>query len=232
MNTELITICMLAVGLLMSGTPGCGQTASPAGGQAAPTSNEIALPPPVTAGGMGLAEAIAKRRSIRQFEPEPLTLQQLSQLAWAAQGITEPSKGLRAAPSAGATYPIELYLFTKDGVFRYLPHGHKLVTLGDKDRRDDLSKAALGQDLVAQAALDIVIVGVVSRTEQKYKDRARQYVYIEAGHVGENIHLQAVALGLGSVSVGAFRDQSVSEVLGLPADQTPLLIVPVGRPAR
>jgi SagB-type dehydrogenase family enzyme len=179
---------------------------------------------------MSLTEAIAKRRSIRDFAPDPLSLEQISQLAWAAQGITEPTRGLRTAPSAGALYPLELYLLTKDGVFHYLPQGHKLIQLSDADRRGDLSKAALDQSSVAQAALDIVIAGVFSRTEAKYRERARQYVYIEAGHVGQNIHLQAVALGLGSVSVGAFRDQAVSEVLALSADQTPLYVIPVGHP--
>jgi len=206
---------------------GCGQT----GADGEPAGKAIALPAPATAGGMSLSEAMAKRRSVREFGTDALTLDEIAQLAWAAQGITEAGRGLRTAPSAGALYPLELYLVTKDGLFHYLPQGHKLIQLSDADRRGDLSKAALGQSSVAQAALDIVIAGVFSRAEAKYGERARQYVYIEAGHVGQNIHLQAVALGLGSVSVGAFRDQAVSEALRLPADQTPLYIIPVGHPA-
>jgi len=206
---------------------GCGQT----GAQGETGGREIALPSPDTAGGMSLTETLAKRRSVREFAPDSLTLEQISQLAWAAQGITEPNRGLRTAPSAGATYPLELYLLTKDGIFHYVPQGHKLVQLGEVDRRGELAQAALGQASVAGAALDIVIAGVFSRTEAKYRGRARQYVYIEAGHVGQSIHLQAVALGLGSVSVGAFRDQAVSEVLGLAEEETPLYIIPVGKKA-
>ena len=230
MNANLTTICILTAGLLISATLGCGQAGSPTSGQAEPPGKDIALPPPVTTGGMSLAEAISNRRSVRQFRPEPLTLQQLSQLAWSAQGITDQATGRRAAPSAGATYPLEFYLLTKDGVFRYLPQGHKLVRLSDEDRRDDLSKAALGQQSVSQAPLDIVIAGVFARTEARYKERARQYVYMEAGHVAENLVLQGVALGLGSVTVGAFRDESVSDVMEFPSDQTPLYIIPVGHP--
>jgi SagB-type dehydrogenase family enzyme len=226
MKGKLVAVCVVIAGMLVPGTFGCGQ-----GAEGEPRGKEIALPAPATRGGMSLTEAIAKRRSIRSFAPDPLTLEQISQLAWSAQGITEPGRGLRAAPSAGALYPLELYLLTEDGVFHYLPQGHKLVQLSDADRRGALSQAALGQSSVAQAALDIVIAGVFSRTEAKYRDRARQYVYIEAGHVGQNIHLQAVALGLGSVPVGAFRDQAVSEVIGLSAEQTPIYIIPVGRPA-
>ncbi len=230
MNANLTTICILTAGLLISATLGCGEAGSPNSAQGNPSGKEIVLPPPVTTGGMSLAEAISKRRSVRHFTSEPLTIEQISQLAWAAQGITDPATGHRAAPSAGATYPLELYLLTKDGVFHYLPQGHKLVRLSDRDRRDDLSKAALGQSSVSQAPLDIVIAAVFSRTEAKYKDRARQYVYLEAGHAAENIVLQGVALGLGSVTVGAFRDQAVSEVLELPSDQTPLSVIPVGHP--
>jgi SagB-type dehydrogenase family enzyme len=226
MKGKLIVVCVLIAGVLIPGTVGCGQ-----GGEGEPRGKEIALPAPATTGGMSFTEAAAKRRSVREFAPGALSLEQISQLAWAAQGITEPTRGLRTAPSAGALYPLELYLLTEEGVFHYLPQGHKLIQLSDADRRGDLSKAALGQSSVAQAALDIVIAGVFSRTEAKYGERARQYVYIEAGHVGQNIHLQAVALGLGSVSVGAFRDQAVSEALGLPGDQTPLYVIPVGHPA-
>jgi SagB-type dehydrogenase family enzyme len=222
----IVVVCFGLAAMVALWALGCGQ-----GAEGQPAGRVIALPAPATRGGMSLTETLASRRSIRSFAPDALTLVQISQLAWAAQGITEPTRGLRTAPSAGATYPLELYLLTKDGVFHYLPQGHQLIRLSDADRRADLSKAALGQESVAEAALDIVIAGVMSRTEARYGERARQFVHLEAGHVGQNIHLQAVALGLGSVSVGAFREQAVSQVLGLPAEQTPLYLIPVGKPA-
>ena len=206
MKAKLMIISALVVGVLLPGTLGCGQDNA----LGEPSGKEISLPAPATAGGMSLAEAIAKRRSVRDFRSEPLTLAQISQLAWAAQGITDPAGGRRAAPSAGAKYPLELYLLTKEGQFHYVPQGHKLIQVSGRDRREDLSKAALGQTSVAQAPLDIVIAAVFARTEEKYGERARQYVYLEAGHVAENIVLQGVALNLGSLTVGAFRDQAVS----------------------
>ncbi len=224
MKARLGVLCIvLAVGAALPGPAGCGERASG-------DRPEVNLPPPVTAGGMGVAEAIAKRRSVREFTREELTIEQISQLAWAAQGITEPQRGLRAAPSAGALYPLELYLFTKEGVFHYVPRGHKLEQFATQDRRRELSMAALGQSAVAEAALDFVIAGVLARTEVKYGERARQYVHLEAGHVAENILLQAVASGLGSVPIGALREKAVAEILDLSAGETPLYIVAVGHP--
>jgi len=214
----LLLALLLGVGL------GCGQNAP---SEEAGQQGEIALPAPVTAGQVSVEEAIAKRRSVRQFAPQDLTLAQVGQLAWAAQGITEPNRGLRAAPSAGATYPIELYLAKRDGLFRYLPQGHKLVKLSAEDRRADLC----GQPSVQQAPLSVVIAAAYERTRARYGDRAERYVVLEAGHVAQNLHLQAVALGLGSVPVGAFDDQTVAKVVDLPADQTPLYIIPIGHPA-
>ena len=224
MNARLLLLCIVLIsGLALPGNVGCGQTAAGGG-------KEVLLPAPKTTGGMALAEAIAKRRSVRAFADKDLTIEQISQLAWAAQGITEPSRGLRAAPSAGATYPLEVYLFTANGVFRYVPQGHKLVQLRDQDQRSDLAKAALGQSSVSAAPLDFVITTVTERTSGKYGERAERYVQLEAGHVAQNVHLQAVALGLGSVPVGAFRDAGVSDLLKLPAGETPLYIIPVGYP--
>jgi len=224
MEVRLLVLCLLvAAGLGLPGTVGCGQSAS----EGRP---EINLPPPSTTGGMGVAEAIAKRRSVRQFTGESLTMDQISQLAWAAQGITDPERGYRAAPSAGALYPLELYLFTQDGVFHYRPEGHRLVQLTDVDKRVELSAAALGQPSVRDAPLAFLMTGVFARTEAKYRKRSRQYVYMEAGHAAQNIHLQAVALGLASVPVGALQESALADVLGLSSDETPLYIVPVGHP--
>lgn len=225
MSPKLLALCLVvAAGTTLPGTLGCGQTT------ASPRAREIALPAPSTEGGMSVSAAIAKRRSVREFTAEQLTLEQISQLAWAAQGITDPVREFRASPSAGATYPLEMYLFTAEGVFRYIPKGHKLVQLREDDLRRDLSVAALGQDSVRQAPLDFVITAVYARTSAKYGDRAERYVHMEVGHVAENILLQAVALGLGAVPVGALHEQGITDLLDLPSEETPLYIVPVGHP--
>ena len=192
----------------------------------------IDLPGPTLKGSVALEETLARRRSVRSFTAEPLTMQELGQLVWAAQGITLPSRGFRTAPSAGALYPIELYIVTADGLYHYVPQGHKLRVLNEGDLRGDLARAALGQSSIRNAAADFVVTAVYDRTTRKYSDRGNRYVHIEVGHVGQNIHLQAAALGLGSVPIGAFRDDRVKSVLSLPADHEPLYIIPVGRPAR
>lgn len=202
---------------------GCGQPAR-LEGAAAP--EEIALPAPSTKGGVSVEEAIARRRSIRQFADRELSLTEMGQLAWAAQGITEPSRGLRAAPSAGATYPMELYLATREGLFHYQPVGHRLAKVASGDVRPALS----GQPAVRQAPVTFVLAAVYERTRSRYGERAERYVHIEAGHIAENLHLQAVALGLASVPVGAFDDAAVARALNLPADQAPIYMVPVGHP--
>ncbi|UCC68624.1 MAG: SagB/ThcOx family dehydrogenase [Armatimonadota bacterium] len=226
MKAKLLLVLIVIAGTVcLPGGLGCGQPTTPRG------ATELALPPPSTSGEVSVEQALGKRRSIRQFRRQDLTLEQIGQLAWAAQGITKPDTGFRTAPSAGALYPLELYLLTRDGVFRYVPKGHKLVQLAEADKRGDLARAALGQPWVSAAPLDFVISGVYARTRAKYGDRAERYVILEAGHVAQNIHLQAVALGLGSVPVGAYTDEAVSKVLDLSAEETPLYIIPVGYPA-
>jgi len=222
----LVPILILG-SIALPGGLGCGQ---PTAAGTAASGTEVALPPPSTDGEMSLEQTLAKRRSIRQFARQDLTLEQIGQLAWAAQGITNPDTGFRTAPSAGATYPLELYLLTKDGVFRYMPKGHKLARVSAVDKRAALARAALGQGSVSGAPLDFVITGVYARTSAKYGERSERYVVLEAGHAAQNIHLQAVALGLGSVPVGAYTDEAVSKVLDLPADEIPLYIIPVGHP--
>ena len=185
---------------------------------------------PATKGGMPLAEALARRRSVRDFLARPLTEQQLAQLAWAAQGITEPGRGFRTAPSAGALYPIELYLVTADGVARYLPRTNAFEQLDAGDKRQALARAALNQTWVAQAPATFVVAAVHERTMQKYGQRGVRYATIEVGHVCQNLCLQAVALGLGSVSVGAFQDTEIRKIIGAPGDHRPLCLVCVGHP--
>lgn len=192
--------------------------------------NVIKLPNPAVKGKISLEEAIAKRRSKRNFVNKDLTLEQISQLLWSAQGITgeKGTFNFRAAPSAGALYPMEIYLVTRDGLFHYLVQEHGLERLVKEDLRDALANAALGQGSVSQAGADIVICAVYPRVTVKYGERGGRYAFIEAGHIAQNIHLEAVALGLGSVPVGAFDDAQVKKALSLPAEQEPLYIIPVG----
>ena len=188
------------------------------------------LPQPNLKGTLSVEEALARRRSIRSFGKEKLTTEEISQLLWAAQGITQERTGFRTAPSAGALYPLEVYLVTEDGLFHYIPRGHRLETLGSSDLRGELARAALGQSSVREAAADIVVTAIYSRITKKYGQRGVRYAHIEVGHLGQNIHLQAVALGLGSVSIGAFHDDQVRKVLSLPEEEVPLYIIPVGHP--
>lgn len=190
----------------------------------------IALPAPRTSGSVSLEQAIARRRSIRSFTAERLTREELGQLLWAAQGVTEPSSGRRAAPSAGALFPLELYALTSDGVFWYRPAEHRMLRVREGDRRGALAEAALGQSAVASAAVTLVVTGVVARTRAKYGDRAERFVDLEAGHVAENVLLQATALGLGGVPIGALEEQRVRDVVGVSADETPIYLIAIGHP--
>ncbi len=189
------------------------------------------LPSPVTDGSASLEQALLRRRSVREFAEDDLTVTQISQLLWAAQGITDPS-GRRTAPSAGALYPLELYVATRAGLDHYEPHGHRLVRVSEGDLRAALGSAAR-QATVADAPAVFVISAVPARTAAKYGDaRATRYVDLEAGHAAENLLLQAVTLDLGAVVVGAFDDGDVLRVLGAPRGLAPLYLIPVGHPRR
>lgn len=189
----------------------------------------IELPEPKILGKMTLEESIFRRRSEREYNKDKeITLEQLSQILWAAQGITDKSYGFRAAPSAGALYPLHIYVLKHDGVFRYIPDGHKMVQISEQDKRSSLTRASLGQSFIREAPVDIIISGNFAITQAKYGARAFRYVCMEIGHVAENIHLQAVALGLGSVPIGAFWDDVVKKNLDLPDNQDPLYIIPIG----
>ena len=180
---------------------------------------------------MSLEKAIAKRRSWRDFSPRPLTFEQISQLCWAAQGQDAATR-YRTAPSAGATYPLELFVITGDGLFRYLPAKHALEKLTDQNLRATLASAAWGQNFIEEAPLTLVFTAEFARTTRRYGERGIRYVYMEAGHAAQNVHLQAESLGLGSVAVGAFDDDSVSKVLSLPDHLEPVYMVAVGYPRR
>ena len=189
------------------------------------------LPEPKTKSQVSLEEALKKRRSVRQFTRQSLTWEQISQLLWAAQGITDKQERLRAAPSAGATYPLEVYLVMKEGIYRYKPDSHEVERTIERDVRHELCQAAFDQRQIEEAPVNIVIAATYRRTESRYGERAIRYVHMEVGHAAQNIHLQAAALGLGSVPVGAFSDDQVQMILSLPKNQQPLYIIPVGYPA-
>lgn len=187
----------------------------------------VTFPKPDLKGSMPLEQAIAARRSRRYFSSKSLTLEQIGQLAWAAQGQDTRSR-YRTVPSAGATYPLELFLVTEQALYHYLPARHALEKLMDEDLRPALSLAAWGQEFVAAAPVTLVFAAEFARTTGHYGQRGIRYVYMEAGHAAQNVHLQAEALGLGSVAVGAFDDTAVVRVLGLPKNLEPLYMVPVG----
>ncbi|MGQ9546638.1 MAG: SagB/ThcOx family dehydrogenase [Dehalococcoidia bacterium] len=194
------------------------------------------LPPPQLQGDVSLEEAIARRRSVRRYRRDSLSLAELGQILWSAQGITG-HRALRAAPSAGATYPLEILVLAgqqcvaglDSGIYLYLVNSHSLKLHKSGDFRIDLARAALGQEFIAQAPVAIAICAVYARTCNAYGRRGERYVHIEVGHVAENMHLQATALGLASVEVGAFEDEQVRKVLSVEEQVKPLYIMPVGK---
>jgi len=204
--------------------------------------SEVSLPYPKKITNMSVEEAILYRRSIRDYTGDPITVMELSMILWAAQGITNTQYRFRASPSAGATYPLEIYVvvgekkvlveenvFIDAGIYKYDVYRHSLVLIKAGDYRKQLSDAALRQEWVRNAAVDIVICAVYERTTSRYGDRGIRYVHIEVGHVGQNIYLMATALNLGTVAVGAFYDERVSEIIGAAENENPLYIMPIGR---
>jgi len=196
------------------------------------TMDQIRLPLPERKGAVSVEEALAERRSRRKYTNKPLSLNELSQVLWSAQGITSDWGG-RTAPSAGATYPIEVYTVVGNvenlnpGVYHYIPLAHSLALIADGDIRRQLSRAALGQEMVREAPVTLVIAAVYERTTARYGGRGIRYVYMEAGHIGENIYLQAESLNLATVAVGAFDDAGVKSVLGI--KEEPLYLMPLGK---
>ncbi len=194
----------------------------------------IRLPGPVFEGKMSVESALLVRCSTRSFGDLPLGLDEVSQLLWAAQGTTRGGR-YRTCPSAGALYPLELRLVSGEvsglaaGIYHYDSAQHILAREGTKDVRSRLAEAALGQSMIAHAPASIAISAICDRTTRRYGQRGIRYVYSEAGHAAQNIHLQAAALTLGTVVVGAFNDGKVKEIMGLGPDEEPLYIMPAGR---
>ena len=234
MDPEILSIGLLLAAVLAAGCAGNlflpGKNSTPA-----PPDGAVILPAPRSEGGVSVEEALWKRRSARIYAEVPLMLADVGQVLWAAQGVTD-ERGYRTAPSAGALYPLEVYVVAgnvadfEPGIYHYRPGDHLLVRVSGGDRRADLRAAAADQAPVGEAPATLVIAAVQERTTRKYGDRGIRYVAMEAGHAAENVYLQAEALDLSTVAIGAFDDDRVREVLMLPENMTPLYLMPVGRP--
>jgi len=221
-RAALLVLAAALVGGCSTGGEAPGDGASPPASLSSPPgSAAVTLPAPRSDGPVSVEQALAARRSVREFAARSVTLSEVAQLVWAAQGVTEPGTGYRAAPSAGALYPLEVYVVAAGveglaaGVYRYGPGDHSLTRVRDTADTAALARAALSQEAVADAPAVLAIAAVFERTTVKYGERGRQYVHMEAGHAAQNVYLQAAALGLGTVAIGAFDDSAVSALLSL-----------------
>ncbi len=200
-----------------------------------PMNMTINLPEPRLDGDVSVEKAIEERRSIRSYTEGPLSLTDVSQLLWSAQGITDEARNFRAAPSAGATYPLELYAVAGEvddlepGVYKYNPADNELVGVLEGDVRRDIYEAALRQDPVRDAPVVLVFTAVYERTTGRYGERGIRFVHMEIGHAAQNVYLQAGALGLGTVVIGAFDEDATARIMGLPEEEKALYLIPVGR---
>ncbi len=200
-----------------------------------PAAEVVKLPPPAYQGRMSVAEALKKRRTVRQFSNMELDLAQVSQLLWGTDGITD-SRGRRTAPSAGATYPLEFYLVVGErgvsglapGLYHYRPDSHALELLQKGDLRTQVSRTCLNQNWMTEAPVMVVFAAEYRRCMARYGERGIRYTHMEVGLTGENLFLQAEALDLACGIVGAFEDRALKEVLHLPQQHEPLLVMPVG----
>lgn len=194
----------------------------------AKTEEVIKLPPPKLDGTMSVEKALSERRTVRSYKEDSLTLAEISQLLWAAQGITEPQRGLRTAPSANARYLLETYVVSGNvtslpmGLYKYHSKGHELVKVAEGDKKTELFKA-VGQIPIKNAPVVIVLSGMSERS------RKPALMYLEAGHAAQNVQLQAQPLKLGTVTMGGFKDEDVRKVLGMGQGEQPIYLIPVGR---
>jgi len=229
----LAWLLLVSLLLILEGTA-CSPSALHAAGISEPFETLVSLPESRKHSDTSIESALEQRRSIRQFSDEALNLDEISQILWAAQGVTDPA-GLRTAPSAGALYPLEIYLLAgnvdglAEGIYKYLPHEHALSQVAQGDHRMALYNVALKQDAIKDAPAVIVIAAVFQRTSVKYGARGDRYVHMEVGSAAQNVYLQAVALNLGTVFIGAFDDQGVKRVMNLQPEEQPLSLMPVGR---
>ena len=194
----------------------------------------IPLPEPRTAGDVSVEQALRERRSVRSYKADPLDLTEISQILWSAQGITS-TRGFRTAPSAGALYPLELYVIVGNvknlppAIYKYTPRDHALIEIASGDKRSQLSRAALRQSSIRKAPAVFLICAVYERVTGKYGQRGIRYVHMEVGHAAQNVCLQTIALGLNTAVIGAFRDGEVKTITNLASDEQPLYFVPIGR---
>jgi len=239
MNKKLLIVLILIPALVLSLSAGCASAKSGGGTQkgeliaAEEPGLTYYLPEPDTDGDMSVESALENRRSVRNFLDKALSADQLSQILWAAYGITEPNRGLRTAPSAGALYPLEIYAVAgnvegiESGAYKYIPDSHKIMMVAENDVRDQLSGAVFNQRMVSEAPAAIFYSAVFSRTTERYGDRGSHFVYIEVGHSAQNVYLQAEALGLGTCAIGTVTDDA-RQIMGLPSDEEPLYLMPIG----
>ena len=199
------------------------------------TSQEIIkLSKPVFDSAVSIERALAGRRSVRDYAALPLTLEALSQILWSAQGLSGP-RGLRTAPSAGALYPLEIYVASGDvtdlalGLYKYACAGHLLVRTSKEDKREELFNAALRQGSVKRAPVVLIMCAVYERMTAKYGRRGIRYTDMEAGHASQNVYLQAESLGLAALAIGAFDDSRIKKIVNLTPEETPLYLMPVGK---
>jgi len=236
MNSKLfrkfIPILITFVLLLISG---CGDTDEKTAVEFTPDDSEvITLPEPRYDSDISLEESLLNRRSIRDYGNDPVTLQEVSQLLWAAQGVTDTS-GHRTAPSAVALYPLSIYVIAGnvseivDGVYVYTPDNHSIKRIKNGDFRDELATAAMGQASIRQGAVSFVVTVDYGMVMSRFGDKGERFGTLEAGHAAQNLCLQATALDLGLVTAGAIYDDQVADVLDLPENLTPLYVIPVGR---
>ncbi len=224
--------CLAAIGaVFLAGRDG-GAAWAQGGGN--PMNETVTLPAPGAGSGVPVEQALARRRSVRDFADAPLTVQELSTVLWAAQGRSH-ARGYRTAPSAGALFPLELYVLAGNvsglapGVYKYQSAAHELVRRGDGDLRADAARAALGQSWIADGQAIVVIAAVFRRTTARYGRRGMRYVHMEAGHAAQNVYLQATALDLGTTVVGAFDDSRIHALVGMARDESPLSLMPLGQ---
>ncbi len=231
--TFIIVLGVLFFGLFKGITPQTNTEAGAVNEQIYMDNNILQLPQANKDGGMSLNDALAIRRSARSYSSEPMQIQQVSQLLWSAQGINNKDN-FRTAPSAGATFPLEIFVMTNNisglerGIYHYEPYDHALELVHMGDFSSELMKAALGQSMIADAALVVIYGAVFERTMNRYGERGERYVHNEVGHASQNMHLQASALGLATVVVGAFKDDEVEKVLQLDNEVRVLYLMPVG----
>jgi len=248
---KLSSIVIILVGFAIAGE-GFSQESNPEQAAKKPESKIIQLPDPSFKSETSIEEALNARQSVRAYSAESLSLTEISQMLWAAQGITRkkdtPSSkwnekyewqgGNRTAPSAGGLYPMELYLLAGNvegldqGVYKYIVKSHSLIKVIDGDKRADVREVSLKQKAITEGAAVIVMAAVYERTSIKYGARSEKYIFTEVGHIGQNIYLQGASLGIGTVMIGAYKDDDLKRVLNLPDDEKPMAVMPIGKMLR